>query len=293
MSISMNAFVDFWVEEKKKRILPHYSLGAIEFFKKIKQIPDFKSDGVLSTPNEIIDLLKHASKHRNDLVRFADYNVDFSPASMRDKQECIDDLQHLSSVVDSIYFSEGMEYILVKKQIEMYNPYQDVKFDFGNFKIRMHDTSVIVEACGNNTKRDGYFHPYVKSSKLCLGEYKKSYSLFYSNMRYYDAWLEVYKCLTTYGGDALNGGKAGPEHAMNAWIGFQCDVCKATNLQAEDTVSCVKSRSLICRDCVNTGTCTDEVSREYYLPGFIKKCDSCGKNASTVTNGRCLSCRMN
>lgn len=292
MGQSIEYFVDYWTEQKKQSIYPHYHGPVVEVFNKIKNIKDISYGDGLSTPSELVELLDVIRYNINLISKFKSYNEEFTPSSVRDKKDTLEDLKAVAKEVKSLYISDGCDYILVKSDIEMYNPFLDIKFNFGEFKIRMSYNEVVVEPSGGNTKKDGYFHPYVKNHRLCLGEYKAPYILLYNNMRYYDAWLEVKKCLTSYGGDGLNGGKAGPEHAMNAWIGFQCEVCKATMLP-EDTVSCVKSKSLICKDCVNTGTCTDEKTGDYYLPTFIKKCGSCGKNASSVINDRCLSCRMN
>jgi hypothetical protein len=290
MAASMTGFVDHWHKKKSNSLYPQYSKEFSPFFEKLKTI-NINWENKESTPPEINDLLKLIRDHRSTFTYYVDYNMEFTPCAIRPKEDCLDDIKAISAEVDTIYFPDGMEYILVKKSIQMYNPHTDVKFDFGLFKIRMYHNEVIVEPIGNNTKRNDCYHPYVRNHRLCLGEYKSPYNLFYKSMRYYDAWLEVYKCLTTYGGDQLNGQKGGPENPMNLWVGFQCEVCKGT-MQAEDTVSCVKTRSLICKDCVNTGTCTDETTGEYYLPAFIKQCNSCGKNASSVINNRCLVCRL-
>jgi hypothetical protein len=286
----MSSFVDFWYKRKLNSLYPQYSKEFSGFFKEIKEI-DVDWNNKEFTPNEVIKLLKLAKSKRDVFTCFTDYNEDFKPSAIRSQEDCIEDLKAVSAEVDSIFFPDSVDYILVKKTIEMYNPHTDIKFNFGLFKIKLYDAMVYVEPAGNNTKKNECYHPYVRNHKLCLGQYKDPYTIFYKSMRYYDAWIEVYKCLTNYGGDQLNGQKGGPENPMNLWIGFQCEVCKGT-MQAEDTVSCVKTRSLICKDCVNTGTCTDETTGEYYLPVFIKPCNSCGKNASNVINNRCLSCRL-
>lgn len=292
MGQTIEYFVDYWTDHKKQSIYPHYHGSAVECFRKIKSIEDIQYGDGLSTPAELVQFLHIIRDHISSLSRFNSYNTEFTPSSVRAKVDTLADLKEIAKEVNSLYIPDDCTYIFVKSIIEMYNPFLDIKFNFGEFKIKMVYNEVIVEPCGNNTKKDGYYHPYVKNHRLCLGEYKAPYMLLYNNMRFYDAWLEVKKCLTSYGGDGLNGGKAGPEHAMNAWVGFQCEVCKAT-MQPEDTVSCVKTKSLICKDCVNTGTCTDETTGDYYLPSFIKKCNSCGKNAPNIINERCLSCRMN
>lgn len=286
----MSGFVDYIHSRRLKNLYPQYSKDFAVFLEKIKKF-DINWDNKESTPQEINDLVKLTRDARSLFLCFVDYNIDFMPTTIREKGDCLDDLKELSSQVDSIFFPDSMDYILVKKDIEMYNPHTDSKFNFGLFKIKMYDGIVSVEAAGNNTKKNGCYHPYVRNNKLCLGEYSSLYNILYKNMRYYDAWREVYKCLTTYGGDQLNGQRSGPENPMNLWVGFQCEVCKGST-QAEDTVSCVRTRFLICKDCVNTGTCTDETTGEYYLPTFIKQCNSCGKNASSIINERCLSCRL-
>lgn len=290
MASSMSAFVEYWHKRKSGHLYPQYSKDFSKFLEKIKTF-DIEWDNKEATPANIIELMRFLNDTRNVFTAFVDYNTEFTATSIRPKDDCFEDVKAISSEVDSIYFPDGVDYILVKKNIEMYNPHTDTKFNFGLFKIKMYDSIVTVEPLENNTKRNDCYHPYVRASKLCLGEYTNPYKIFYKNMRYYDAWREVYKCLTTYGGDQLNGQRGGPENPMNLWIGFQCEVCKGT-MQAEDTVSCVKTRALICKDCVNTGTCTDETTGNYFLPVFIIQCDSCGKNASNVINGRCLHCRL-
>lgn len=291
MGSTLENFVNYWIEAKSSHIYPQYYKDVMPFVEKIKSLPNIDMSDKTRTPDGFKQLVDLMNSYQNYIRRFCDYNAEFTPVSVPNKSKCIDDLKALSKEITGLYFSDTLDFILLSTEIEMYNPFTDIKFNFGKFKIRMYAKTVTVEAIGNNTKKDGYYHPYVKGSKLCLGEYKDSYILFYNNMMYYDAWLEVKKCLTSYGGDELNGTKSGPEHAMNAWIGYQCEVCRNT-AQPEDIVSCIKSKSFICRDCINTGTCTDEINGQYYLPHFISNCASCGKNASTVINDRCFSCRL-
>lgn len=183
--------------------------------------------------------------------------------------------------VDAFYFI---------KEIKTYYPERDVHFSFGKFGFYLFADKVYVETHSGNTRKNGEYHPYVKGNNLCLGQYLVGYKSAYKDFRFYDAYKIVMDLMTIYGGDDLNGTPNGPHNPFHLWIGSECEVCGGS-YDLEEMYPCTKTKLNVCKKCIAASPCKDENTGDIYLPQYIAKCESCGKNAANVKNNICGVCR--
>lgn len=274
--------------------LPSYIQEVISFVNQSHEaISDFKFDrSVQETPKEVLKLAEITQRYGDFLVAFSKNINNFKPVYCATPDETIEkDLEYIkSNTTDFCIDGYDGSKILFSKNIIMSDVYRDIKHDFGFFKFIMRKDRVYMTKLSGNTERNGQYHPYQTADKVCLGSYKDPYTKAMESNNFYVAYTLLMGCLTVYGGDDLKGVQAGPQNPIELWIGQVCSVCDSQVL-LEDIQVCGKTNRVICPNCVDSGSCTDEVNNEIYHPDVLKSCSSCGKTASTVIRGVCYGCR--
>lgn len=299
---SLNEFVAFVLS--KRSVIPDYTIKMIEFIRKshesTKDIKLNKSsiEALTSTPDEIMSLCAYAKTYGDYCNAFLSSSIKFKALFNRpSKEELIADFAAIKADLEEenrdIAYDSYAQGFSFKKTIIMNDVYRDIKFDFGSFIIVFGPTYVEMHPNKNNTMRNDQLHPYIVrgSRKVCLGTYSEPYKLAMASLRYHAAYILVMQCITQYGGDMLNGSAAGPQNALELWVGQICSICDG-QVKTEEISVCGKTNRAICPSCVDTGMCTDEIDGEVYHSDVIKLCKTCNKKTSTVIRSKCLSCRQ-
>lgn len=285
----------------KKKAVPEYSTKMIEFIRKVKDIVDQIDCNELkkatSTPEIMVKLTAETKNYGDYVNAFITASASFKPVySIPERSECNDDFKKIAEETSDgkITYDNYSQSFSFKKEVVMNDVYRDIQFNFGYFQFYLKPDRVEMHPIGNNTSKDGRYHPYIlngTSNKVCLGTFLDQYKAAISSMRFHLAYSIVMQCVTNYGGDSLNGTSAGPQNPIMLWVGQICSVCDNT-VKTEEMSVCSKTNRVICPSCVDTGLCTDETDKEIYHPDLLKECKSCNKKAATVIKGRCLSCRQ-
>lgn len=214
-----------------------------------------------------------------------------------DAEEDIKKISEHESVSSFGVYTDDL-FIQFYLKVVMYDPYEDLNFDFGKFRITMSKNHhyPFAEPISDNTSFQGLFHPYVKGGSICMGQYENGYIAAMSEMRFYDAFDLVYRNLTLYGGDELNTTANGPHSALLNWIGVRCVICDAAH-KLEETMPCFVTNQKICPDCSTNKVNIDEVSGEACIPQSLDDCDKCEKRTVKVRTQEdgskiCTTCRM-
>jgi hypothetical protein len=281
---TINEYVDYVYAQKK--INPP-SAYLIPFLNACKNI-DFTITEGNSTSACFIELKKLM---RTELIARELINlVNFQPLTyLASKADAKKDLIQIKGDTASFNIN-STDYIYFVKEIKTYYPERDITFSFGNMEFYFFPSGVKVDSYSNGTRKNGEYHPYVKGGQLCLGQYEIGYKQAFNEMRFGDAYDLVMDLMTRYGGDELNGTKAGPHNPFHLWIGVECEICGGS-FDAETMTPCNKTHTNICEGCLKTSECKDEITGTVYLPKYIELCESCGKKTVNVKNSTCGNCR--
>lgn len=291
MPVSSKDFV--LVTRALKPILPKYTKECVKAIKQcaaaIEKMPDLSA--VHSTPQEVVDLIRVVSNHVGDIRYFRDYSPEFEPLiNFSTEEDSIKDIETIRADVDDLQLDPFNNSVNFKRKIKIYDPETDTEFDFGSFKFGMRPKHVVFIPAGNNDSRGDAYHPYMRGTKVCLGEYEPAYIEFMKTMNYHAAYTALISCLTIYGGNSIIGGAASPFQMLSLWIGQVCSVCDTAT--QNENLSVTNNGEVICNKCVDSGICTDEYNSEVYHPSKLKKCKECNKTTSTVIKTTCLQCRQ-
>lgn len=290
-SVSIKDFVI--LTRSFKNILPRYTKECLSSLKTAaeaaEKIPELST--VQSTPVELIDFIKTLTSVYSNIRYFKEYTDGFVPLiNLSSEENSVKDLEMIKADVDDFQVDPFNMSVNFKKRIKIYDPETDVEFDFGNFKFGMREGKAVFVPAGGNDKRGDIYHPYMKGSHVCLGEYEASYIEFMKTMNYHAAYTALISCLTIYGGNSIIGGANSPYQMLSLWIGQVCSVCDTAT--QHENLSVTKNGEVICNKCVDSGICTDETNNDICHPSKLKKCTECRKTTSTVIRGTCLPCRQ-
>jgi|GEM_PF-4825588 len=301
----MEQFQEFVkIIRSKKSLFPVGAVDVVAEAKKIfapaegQQLPDISKISMNpaehnSTPIELVNYISKLFPLYNSLRYLVDRWDSFTPIHfLQTEEEAIADLKAIQSEVanNKLYLDSARGHITFIIPISMYDPTTDFTFDFGFFKVTMTSKEVFMVPAGNNKEKLGYYHPYLRDNKLCLGGYADPYTKAIAGMSFFAAFSLFKQCTMNYSGDALNGTKDGPHQGLINWIGQRCNVCDAV-VPNEDIVLCESTNKPICPECIKSGTCTDMVNKTYHIPSFLAVCEVCGEKTSGVVRKKCLSCR--
>ena len=242
-----------------------------------KDTEDFWADNPFSTN----DLHEFASIY-NAVANF----VEFKAPKMRMNAKQIEDKLDAFDTNGVVYDkSDAHGFLFVSPDITLRDEVTLKEFNFGQFKIYLKKNGVTIYPHRNNITLDsGHFHPYCSTGgELCLGDFKKQYLELISNNYLFEALDVVMTCLTTYSQQSE------PHQTMDAWMGILCASCDEYFEPDRAMVKCQESQKPICGTCADS--CTDENSKLYYLPGFLKKCKNCKKRVRHLSSEKlCANC---
>ena len=282
----------------KRQILPPHLDSTIRAFQRLK-LPDIagvslNSSDHTQTPQVLIDYAQEISSIAAPLYSLATGLPKFTPVyDLATIEEAIDDLSAIEKEAaynNVLCLPEVQQIVFIFPDVVMYDPHTDQSFSFGSFKCIMAPKAVYLQPAGGNTQVQGYYHPYLNDSKLCMGDFAEAYNVCMNGLRFFNAFSLVKQCIMNYAGEANNGTKAAPHQTLYLWLGQVCAVCDEL-VKHEDVTVCESSNKPICPKCIDSGLCTDTVNNTYHLPSFIQKCAECGVQTSGIIRGKCLNCR--
>jgi len=211
----------------------------------------------------------------------------------------IQDITQISTecIEGTLKIPRDSEDIIFKLPVNMYFPDEDLTHSFGIFTIYMRRANVLVEKYQDNKSVNGYYHPYVKDSRLCLGEHKTPYEVAMRQLRFYDAYMLVMNALTTYGGDKDNTTSRGPHQSLLNWTGVRCVICDEPH-KIDKTHPCSVTKRNICEKCAQMPVNIDDYTGLTCVPFLLEVCEQCKKRTLKVRKNEegvniCPKCRLN
>jgi len=243
-----------------------------------------------STPQELVDAIDNL-KQVQHMPYVTDCIKDFSkfiPIICYKTPE--EDIVAIEKEVGKITLDDSITFFT--KDIVMYDPESDTKFNFGQFKVWMYSNIVIMRNYKNNKTNGDIYHPYLgQDESLCLGEYKKAYETSMKNMRFYNAFKLVEQVLTIYGGNDGINQRHGPHGVFAGWAGARCAICDEVN-PLGNFVLCGLSNLKICKKCSKNEMNIDQVTKISYLPQYLEECEKCNRRQINVRRKICATCRL-